>query len=101
MAMPVAAVVVQRAAAVDLEAHQVDERRRAATLGEVDLEALEVVLGQVLAAAVEVLVDVAQEVGQLERLAEGAGRARGRRPGPRGSRIGSIISPITAAEPSM
>ena len=66
----------------------------------VGAETAEVLLWDVDAAAVEVLADVAEEVGELERAAQVAGRSEdGRRP--TGSRMGSIISPITAADPSM
>ena len=68
--------------------------------GGIGAEAIEVLLRQVHAAAVEVLGDVAEEVGELERVPEVAGGLAAR-PGSSGSRIGSIISPITAAEPSM
>ena len=66
----------------------------------VDPEPLEVGQGQVDPAAAEVLGDVTDEVGQLEGQTELAGRLPGRGRSA-GSRIGSIIVPITAAEPSM
>ena len=65
-----------------------------------DPEALQVGRGQVDAAAPVVLGHVADEVGELEGQAELAGvLAGGRRVGR--SRIGAIMVPITAAEPSM
>ena len=66
----------------------------------VDAERGQLVGGQVDAAAVEVLADVAQEVRELERHARARRRAARPRPAaPRVPRIGSICSPITAAEP--
>ena len=65
----------------------------------VGAEPAQVLLREVDPAAVEVLADVAQEVGELEGEAERAGRRDGIRG--RGRSTGSIISPMTAALPSM
>ena len=90
---------VERAGPLDLEAHEGTPAAVDDPAVRVGAEAVEVLLRQVDAAPVEVLSDVAEEVGELERVAEVARRPRAS--GCSGSRIGSIISPMTAAEPSM
>ncbi len=92
---------IQPSTPCDLEPHQVDERRACTTFAEVDPEPPQVLLGQILAPTVQVLGDVAHEVRELEGETEIACRAERSRRGSVGSRIGSIISPITAADPSM
>ena len=72
----------------------------AVRLAEIDPEVPQILLRQVDPAAVQILVHVAQEVGQLEGQSERPGRRLGLRAG-RLAAPGSIISPITAAEPSM
>ena len=85
---------VQRPAALDLEAHQGPPRVVDRAALRVGAEALEVLLGQVDPAPVEVLGDVAEEVGELERVAEVArGRQRRRRLTARGSAASSRRSP--------
>src|SRR3954454_9150781 len=63
-------LAVERSGAVDLEAEQLDERRCRLTTGEGSFgaEAADVFLRDVRAAPFEVLVDVAQEVRELERV---------------------------------
>ncbi len=72
-------------------------------LGRGDAEAVQIRLGQVDPAAGEVLGDVSDEVGQLERQAQfpRAVPDRLRSAPATAPSIGSIIVPITAAEPSM
>ena len=70
---------VERPVALDLEAHELAPRRRHPARVRVGAEAAQVLLRHVDAAAVEVLADVAQEVGQLEGQPEGPRRARARR----------------------
>ena len=85
-------VAVQLAGAVDLEAHERAELGRggAGLERRLGAEAADVLLGHVDAVAVEVLVDVAEEVGELERVAELVGPVRRRRRrGVRGSAASS------------
>ena len=71
---------VEPAAAGDLEAHDLAPLRRRPAERGVGGVAAEVLLGQVDATAVQVLADVAQEVGQLEGVAQVPGvRRRGGR----------------------
>ena len=99
--MPMSAERVQLAASGDLEA--ASARRTPAShrrIRRVDPETPQVLLRHVLATPVEIFGDVAEEVGELERVAQvpGVGRRVRRAVG---SRMGNIISPMTAAEPSM
>ena len=81
-AIPRVGVGVERAVALDLVGQQGPAlRRHRAREREVDPEALHVLLRQVDPAAVEVLVDVADEVGQLEGQSQGAGGLLGGRVG--------------------
>jgi hypothetical protein len=64
-----------------------------------DAEDPEVLHRQVDPAALEVLADVADEVGQLEGDAEVAAYGSATSRGTSGSRTGTISRPITAAEP--
>ena len=101
--MPGAAAAYSSRVAGDLEGEQLADLRRrrpGREVGAGDAEPVEVLLRQVDPAAAQVLADVADEVRQLEGLAERLRRGR-RRAASSGSRIGTICSPITAAEPYM
>ena len=98
-----ARLLVEPPGAGDLEPQQLDDVRRRRSrrqVGAGHAEPVEVLLRQVDAAAAQVLGDVADEVGELEGLAEGA-RVRPAARSSSGSRIGTICSPMTAAEPCM
>ena len=73
-----------------------------AQVGFVDAEGPQFVGGQVDAVAVEVFADVAQEIGELEGLAERGGCGFGlARRGTTVPRTGSSCRPIAAADPRM
>ena len=86
---------VELTAALDLEPHQLDERRRAPAVGRSTPNRRRSSCGTYCAAAVEVFADVAEEVGELERVAQVAGVRQWRRRGraARGSAASSRRSP--------
>ena len=99
---------VEAAGPLDLPRQQVADRLVDASASEpvaVDAEPLERLLRQVDPAAAQVLGDVADEVRELEGACRGRWRAPRGRPSAVASsarpRMGSICSPMTAAEPHM